>query len=244
MSSMSLNSMFKMCWIGRCLPLDWGEIEVNASNLLEYYHNTVTPPVNEHGVRYEVAKCHCRCWFCPDCCVLMGYNLRNRLIPALETFNGLMMVTLTIDPELFPDPKTAYLYTMDNRCISVTTQNLDRWNHLHSRRYFYVVEWQEHTEQAHYHVLYDASFILKTDLDKAWSKHRPKNAGPIQENRPAFGMTRFSKRAFEGGVKGGVKVRRVAVQNRGTQTVLTPSDTGCQSTVFHFFNSASGPSTV
>jgi hypothetical protein len=129
----------------------------------------------------------------------MGYNLRARLVPVLETFDGLMMVTLTIDPELFPDPKTAYLYTMDKRCISVTTQNLDRWNHLHSRRYFYVLEWQEHTEQAHYHVLYDASFIPWDSLLQAWSKHRPKDAGPIEGNRPAFGTALFSKKDFQGG---------------------------------------------
>jgi hypothetical protein len=42
-----------------------------------------------------------------------------------------------------------------------------------------------------------------------------------------------------GGVKGGVKVRRVAVQNRGILPVLTPSDAGCQSAVHSFFNSTS-----
>jgi len=172
---------------------------VTASSLLEYYHNTVTLPVNEHGARYEIAKCHCRCWFCPDCCSIMGYNLRARLVPVLETFNGLLMVTLTVDPDLFPDPKTAYLYTMDKRCISVTTQDLDRWDHLHTRRYFYVVEWQQHTEQAHYHVIYDAQFIPFDELLKSWSKHRPKDAGPKQGNRPAFGTVFCSKSHFEGG---------------------------------------------
>ena len=167
-----------------------------GSNLFKYLHNTVTNKPNEFGARFEVAKCNCRCWFCPDCCEFMGYNLRGRLIPVLETFEGLIMVTLTIDPLLFPDPRTAYLYTMDKRCISVTTQDLDRWGHLFSRRYFYVVEWQKNTLQAHFHILYDSNFILWDDILKSWSKHRPKDAGPIQGNRPAFGTVLFSAPKF------------------------------------------------
>lgn len=130
-----------------------------ASYLLEHLHNTVTLPGNEHGARFEVSKCNCRCWFCPECCLSEGYKLRGRLIPILESFHGLIMVTLTVDPELFPDPKTAYLYMLDKRCIGVTTQDLFRWNHLITRRFFCVVEWQKKTEQAHFHILYDSTFI-------------------------------------------------------------------------------------
>ena len=68
-----------------------------------------------------------------------------------------------------------------------------------TRRYFYVVEWQEKTEQAHYHVLYDSHYIPWTDLLKSWSKHRPKDAGLVIENRPAFGTVLFSTSEFEGG---------------------------------------------
>ena len=167
-------------------------------NLLEQLHNTVTKPVNEYGAHFEVAKCRCNCWFCPECCKVMGYQLRVKLVPILETFDGLILVSLTVDPELFPDPQTAYFYTMDKRCISVTTQDLHRWNHLSSRRYFYVVEWQQNTEQAHYHVLYDSNYIPWDLILKSWSKHRPKSAGPLIENRPVFGTVLFSKPDFEG----------------------------------------------
>lgn len=170
--------------------------KAGGSNLLEYLHNTVTNPGNEHGAYFEVAKCNCRCWFCPECCVIEGYKLRGRLIPILETFDGLIMATLTIDPTLFPDPMTAYLYTMDKRCISVTTQDLDRWGHLHTRRYFYVVEWQEKTEQAHFHILYDSSYIPWDSLLASWSKHRPKDAGAVIGNRPDFGTVLFSAPKF------------------------------------------------
>ncbi len=168
-------------------------------NLLEQFHNTVTEPVNEHGAKFEVAKCGCNCWFCSKCCISKGYKLRARLVPILETFNGLIMVSLTVDPDLFPDPKTAYFYTMDNRCISITTQDLHRWNHLSTRRYFYVIEWQHNTEQAHFHILFDSKYIPWESILKSWSKHRPKSAGPIIKNRPAFGTVLFSKPVFEGG---------------------------------------------
>ena len=71
-----------------------------------------------------------------------------------------------------------------------------RWD---TRRYFYVVEFQRETEQAHFHLLVDASYIPKAAIDDAWSKLRPKAAGPPAPNRPAFGMTRFSVRKFDGG---------------------------------------------
>ncbi len=107
-----------------------------------------------------------------------------------------MMASLTVDPELFTDPQTAYLYTMDKRCISVTTQDLHRWNHLNTRRYFYVVEWQKNTEQAHYHILYDSSYIPWDSLLYSWSKHRPPEAGPVIGKRPAFGTVIFSAPNF------------------------------------------------
>src|SRR4030065_378536 len=116
---------------------------MRTPNLLEYSHNTVTKLGNEHGAYYEVSKHRCNCWFCPDCCGVKGRNLRAKLIPILETFKGLLLVTFTIDPKLFNNPKEAFFYVMDKRCISVTTQDLHRWGYLHSRNYLYVIEWQK-----------------------------------------------------------------------------------------------------
>ena len=106
------------------------------------------------------------------------------------------MVTFTVDPTLFPDPKTAYLYTRDNRCLSVTSQDLDRANLLFTRSYFYVIEWQKMTEQAHYHVLYDSKRIAWSVLLDSWSKHRPPDAGPVRGRRPAFGTVHFNAPKF------------------------------------------------
>lgn len=168
------------------------------SSLLEHSQNVVT--VDEGGNRvFQISKCGCDCWYCSDCCERKGYNLRAELIPVLKTFTGLMMLTLTIDPELFASPKEAYLYVREQRALSRLMRDLDRAGHLHSRRYFYVVECQRDTEQVHFHVLIDATFIPKEAIDASWSKMRPKSAGPPSANRPTFGMTRFSKSRFDGG---------------------------------------------
>lgn len=166
------------------------------SSLLEHSQNVVTEP--DESV-FEVTKCGCDCWYCPDCCERKGYNLRARLIPVLETFTDLMMITLTIDPELFESPREAYLWVKKKRGISRLMRELDQHGHLHTRRYFYVIEFQQETEQAHFHVLVDAVRIPKSAIDSAWSKLRPTAAGPIAQNRPPFGMTRFSVPKFDDG---------------------------------------------
>jgi hypothetical protein len=117
----------------------------------------------------------------------------------METFSGLLLATLTVDPTLFPDPKSAYLYIRERRCIARAVQDLSRWGYLKSRRYFYVVEWQKKTEQVHFHVLLDAWFIPFDRLLQSWSKHRPKGAGPVVGDRPAFGTVLISVPHFKGG---------------------------------------------
>jgi hypothetical protein len=69
------------------------------------------------------------------------------------------------------------------------------------RGYCYVVEWRERTEQAHFHILVDASFIPHDALHASWPKHRPPGATPIGPGRPAFGWAWISKPEFAGGAK-------------------------------------------
>ncbi len=165
--------------------------------LLEEFQNVVTETY-ELPPTYELAKCGCDCWYCSDCCERRGYNLRARLIPVLETFQSILMLTLTVDPTLFNSHEEAYLYIRERRCISVLMQALDRQGHLHSRRYFYVLEFQK-SGNPHYHVLVDATFIPHADLQIEWDKNRPKDLLPPESNRPGFGLTIVSKKYFEGG---------------------------------------------
>jgi hypothetical protein len=168
-----------------------------VADLLEYVNNTVTG--SRSGLAYEVAKHKCRCWFCPECAELMGYTLRKRLLPILATFRGLLLVTFTVDPTLFPSPRAAYLYMRQRRCIARTIQDLHRWGFLVSPRYFYVVEWQRKTEQAHFHVLVESSYIPWAKLLQSWDKHRPPWVGPVVGDRPAFGTVLISMPRFAGG---------------------------------------------
>lgn len=175
---------------------------VGGSGSLEHFQNVVDP--NQNGSpqgldTFEVATCGCDCWYCPDCCVHKGMNLRARLIPVLQTFSSIMMLTLTVDPLLFPSPQDAYFYIRRKRAIGELMRTLDRSGYLTTRRYFCVVEFQKQTEQAHFHVLIESGYLPKPVVDARWSLFRPNSAGPTDPNRPAFGMTRFSVGSFEGG---------------------------------------------
>jgi hypothetical protein len=123
--------------------------------------------------------------------------LRERLIPVLETFTGLMMWTFTIDPLLFSRPAAAYEYARENRCVSRAMRELRRRGFLHSGRYVVFVEWQERTEMAHWHVLCDASFVPFDAVCEIWNRFRPASAGPLQGQRPGFGSIRFSAPKFD-----------------------------------------------
>ncbi|MEM1331326.1 MAG: hypothetical protein AAGG07_12275 [Planctomycetota bacterium] len=112
----------------------------------------------------------------------------------------MLMLTLTVDPALFGSAEEADRYMRERRVIGRLIQDLWRWRYLHSRRYFSISEWQKDTEQTHFHILVDASFIPKADLDRAWDKNRPETAPPREPNRPGFGMTRISKRDFRDAV--------------------------------------------
>lgn len=164
---------------------------------LEPWRNVVPEGERPEGQVFVLSACRCDCWYCPDCCRSKGYRLRQELIGVVKTFAATMMLTLTVDPEIFASPKAAYLYLRKKRGIARLVRSLHKAGYLHSPRYFCVVEFQRETEHAHYHLLIDASYVPKSAIDSAWSKLRPRSAGPVAVNRPAFGVTRFSKRDFE-----------------------------------------------
>lgn len=159
-----------------------------ASSYLEQFRNRVTGEKKE----WVEARCAgCRSRFCPHCCLPLGIKLKKRLRPELAKFTGLMMLTFTIDPELFASPREAFEYVKENRCISVTMQRLDRWGLLHSRRYVVVIEWQENG-WPHWHVLVDASHIPFDRLCEAWNRNYPRWQERVALGRPGFGSVRFT----------------------------------------------------
>ena len=135
----------------------------------------------------------------------MGKALRTKLRDRLCKFACVYGITLTLDGELFSSPEEAWRYVMKNRLLSVFVKKLHDGGFLNSRDYFWVVEWQEETQQAHWHLLVDAHFVPFGEIVAAWSSFRPKSALPLPFKvtagnyktleRPAFGSVRFSMKS-------------------------------------------------
>jgi hypothetical protein len=123
------------------------------------------------------------------------------------------MVTFTVDPLLFDSPKAAYLYLCKRRCLSRTVQDLRRGGYLNTDRYFYAIEWQRNTEQVHFHVLLDTSFVPFEELLASWSKHRPRSAGPAEDGRPQFGTVIFSNPKFASAVHAAIYATKYAIKH-------------------------------
>jgi hypothetical protein len=150
----------------------------------------------------KIKPCWCRKWYCSDCAPRMGGALQAKLRERLQKFARVFGITLTIDGSLFSTPEEAWRYVMDNRLLSLFVKKLRSRGHLNSRDYFWVVEWQEETQQAHWHLLVDSRFVPFGDIVEIWSSFRPKFAPPLPEKvtatnyknfeRPAFGSVRFS----------------------------------------------------
>lgn len=174
-----------------------------------------TPVTSE--TLYEARKCRCSSWFCDGCCESKGIAVQRRLRPVLETFKGVMMWTFTLDPELFETPEEAFRFVRHKRCISELMRTLRERGYLHSDRYFYVVEFQKESQQAHWHLLMDATYIPKEVVQEIWDRFRPKSAGPKPANRPGLGMVRYSAPRFKS---------RVHAANYATKYLTKPPRDG------------------
>src|SRR5204863_4397178 len=87
------------------------------------------------------------------------------------------------------------------RLLALLVRELDRRQYLHSKAYFWTVEFQKATEQAHWHMLLDATRIPYGELVEIWSRFRPATASPLAEkitsknykgHAPAFGSVRYT----------------------------------------------------
>jgi hypothetical protein len=153
------------------------------------------------GHEYRICPCRCQKWFCEGCGPRLGRKLRDRLLDRLRGFTGIHGITLTVDGSLFASPEESWSYVMNERCLSRLMRELHRRGHLHTKSYFWVVEFQSQTEQPHWHILLDASFIPFGELVEIWSRFRPDSASPLdskitaenyQGQAPGFGSVRFT----------------------------------------------------
>lgn len=150
-----------------------------------------TVPAQHIETHCEIHSCKCKTRFCKHCCTGMGLRLYHKILPVVATFTHLQMWTFTIDPTLFDSSEEAYLYVRDRRAISLLIGKLFKLGHLHTRRFFSVLEWQKNG-MVHYHVLLDARFIPFSVVRDIWNTNRPKCAGPVEGERPGFGSIQFS----------------------------------------------------
>lgn len=177
------------------------------ASCLEVIGNTVPPGIRLEDRGFRVKSCVCRSRFCPCCCGWLGRDLRGRLVEVLGTYQGVYTLTLTVDPENFPDdPEGAFRYVLKRRCIAKLVEQLHKLGHLHSRRYFVVVEWQRNG-YPHWHVVLDATFIPFVVITATWDRFRPSWLGPPVGRRPPMGSSRFTKK-FAGGADAGLHAAR------------------------------------
>jgi len=154
----------------------------------------------------------CRCRFCSRCCYPAGRKIRDRLLPIVEGFTDVYMLTLTIDPKLFPSPGEALDYLQAKRCIARLVRSLRRISagrvtdaagrrlaELHSDRFFCSLEFQANTSP-HFHLLLDASRVDFDTLCVEWGRFRPVKSAqlPIQDFTSAALKLESSRRRKTG----------------------------------------------
>jgi PAS domain-containing protein len=156
---------------------------------------------NRHRSVLRIKPCWCRKWFCRYCAPRMGKGLRHELQKRLSRFKCVFGITLTIDGSLYPSAEAGWRDVMNRRLIALLVRKLHERGFLNSRDYFWVVEWQRDTQQAHWHLLIDAEFVPYGEIVAIWSSFRPKSAPPLPEkitagnykgHRAAFGSVRFT----------------------------------------------------
>ena len=139
----------------------------------------------------------CRCRFCARCCYPAGKKVRDKLLPIVEGFADVYMLTLTIDPKLWHnDPSAALAYLQNKRCIARLVRSLRRISagkvmdpktgrrlaELHTDRFFCSLEFQT-SGAPHFHLLLDASRVDFDTLCVEWGRFRPREAAqlPVQD---------------------------------------------------------------
>jgi hypothetical protein len=148
--------------------------------------------------RQECIAVGCRSWYCPCCMVGKALALRADLCTAVETFGGVMMLTLTIDPKIFKDPEKELAYVQKKRCVAKLVAKLRQHPRckLYSDRFFCIREFHQ-DGRVHYHVLLDALYVPFDAVRDAWGHFEPKGyKRPEGDNSPRFGSVRFTKKPF------------------------------------------------
>jgi hypothetical protein len=156
---------------------------------LECLSNTVE--TGKSGEELHICANRCKSWFCPHCARIQGPRLRAKLIDRVESWRNPMMLTLTIDPDLFDDAEAAFKHVTESRAIAKVMAMLAPF--LSSPGYFVVIEFQENG-WPHWHVLCDAVRIPIDKIRAAWKRFVPRRRRHlIRPKVDSMGIVRFSK---------------------------------------------------
>ncbi|MEN6452361.1 MAG: hypothetical protein ABFC96_17870 [Thermoguttaceae bacterium] len=164
-----------------------------SGNLLESLGKCSDKKGGEVRERWELRKCRCKCWYCPECAKWQGLALRRRVVDRVQGFSSVAMLHLTVDQTLFRGPQEAYEWVRSRHGIGRLIRELKRRGLVKSGRYFAVLEFQnlEKGGWPHWHVLVDAAYVDKYVLEELWGKLRPSGIEQVA-GRPEFGIVRVT----------------------------------------------------
>lgn len=155
---------------------------------------------------YRLLGCGCRRQVCPGCGPRLGFVVRKKFLRAFtERMRHPFGVTLTVDPELFDSPESAWKYVNEHKLIYRLREKLYRAGCLNSKHCCWTLEFQSHHHEKlgwpHWHVVLDAQFVPFGLIAETWGSFRPEGAPapeqwPTADNfkgiKPTFGSVRFS----------------------------------------------------
>jgi hypothetical protein len=160
-----------------------------ASSSLECLRNTVGSEHQEE--EFHIVGNRCKSWFCDHCAKIQGPRLRAKLIDRVASWQSPMMLTFTIDPDLFETPEDAFKHVTRTRALAHVMRMLSEC--LASPGYFAVIEWQENG-WPHWHVLCDSVCIPIEKARQAWAKFVPADRRHLVRPKiGSLGIVRFSK---------------------------------------------------
>ena len=178
--------------LGNCCPEGIQPSEAEA-RVAAVYERPDGSAVSEH---YEIRKCRCKSWFCAECAKLQGLQMRRDMTRVLSSWSSILMVTLTIDPTLFPSAEAAYRWVRERRGLGRLIDRLKAKGYC-SGRYVWFIEFHENG-WPHWHVMIEASWIPHAEIEAAWGANRPDGI-ERQPGRPLFGFVDVRGKKFASG---------------------------------------------
>lgn len=132
-----------------------------------------TPTESGNAYSYECRGVGCKSSYCRQCGFAKGQKLRRQLIESEWKWQSCkpVMVTLTLNPELFDGPREGLDHVRKTGAISKFVKRLRRY--MASGLYFAVIEYHV-SGWPHWHMMLDADYIPYNAIRDAWHALGPK----------------------------------------------------------------------